>query len=74
MYCVYKHTSPNGKVYIGITGENPNKRWQNGKGYKPNKHFYSAIEMYGWENIKHEILYSGLSKSEACKIEVMIIK
>ena len=21
-YCVYKHTSPSGKVYIGLTGQN----------------------------------------------------
>ena len=29
-YCVYKHTSPSGKVYIGITRNDPIKRWQNG--------------------------------------------
>lgn len=29
MYCVYKHTSPNGKVYIGITKKKPNDRWEN---------------------------------------------
>jgi len=30
-YCVYKHTSPNGKMYIGMTGQNPEKRWGKGK-------------------------------------------
>lgn len=32
MYSVYKHTAPNGKVYIGITGKDPEKRWLNGGG------------------------------------------
>ena len=31
-YCVYKHTTPSGKIYIGITGQEPHKRFQNGKG------------------------------------------
>lgn len=33
MYIVYKHTTPCGKVYIGITSKTPSQRWQNGKGY-----------------------------------------
>ena len=44
---VYIHTSPNGKVYIGITSRDAEKRWNNGHNYKPNKHFYSAIQKYG---------------------------
>lgn len=56
MYTVYKHTAPNGKVYIGITGRKPEQRWENGNGCKRNKHFYSAIKKYGWDNIKHEII------------------
>lgn len=65
-YCVYKHTSPSGKVYIGQTSINPLDRWQNGKGYKKQA-FYNAIKKYGWENIKHEILYDNLTKEEATK-------
>lgn len=33
MRTVYKHTSPSGKVYIGITGREPKLRWDNGNGY-----------------------------------------
>ena len=33
-FIVYKHTSPNGKVYIGITKQNPKQRWGNGSGYR----------------------------------------
>lgn len=32
-WIVYKHTSPSGKVYIGITNQPANKRWKNGMGY-----------------------------------------
>lgn len=72
-YCVYKHTCPNGKVYIGITRQNPIKRWKGGSGYKENKHFYSAILKYGWVNIKHEILYDELNEEQACVKEVELI-
>lgn len=73
-YFVYKHTSPHGKVYIGVTSEiNPNKRWGGGSGYKYNKHFYSSIKKFGWDNFKHEILFSGISKDEAIKKEVELI-
>lgn len=64
-YIVYKHTTPNGKVYIGVTCRDPKVRWANGGGYKNNPHFWSAIQKYGWNNIKHEILIEGLSKEEA---------
>lgn len=70
MYTVYKHTTPSGKVYVGITKQKPEKRWANGNGYKNNEHFYRAILKYGWENIKHEILYEGLTKEQACYLEI----
>lgn len=73
MYCVYMHTVPNGKVYIGITSQEPSRRWRKGEGYKTNKAFYFAIQKYGWENINHEILYSGLSKEEACDKEKEVV-
>ena len=73
-YCVYKHTAPNGKVYIGITGRSPRERWRNGNGYYQNTHFKNAIEAYGWDNFQHEILFDGISKEEACEIEKYLIK
>lgn len=33
-YVVYKHTCPNGKVYIGITSQKPEHRWKKGKTFK----------------------------------------
>lgn len=73
MYTVYKHTAPNGKVYIGITGQKPEQRWKNGNGYKNNPHFYSAIRKYTWKNFKHEIVENGLTKQQACDLEIELI-
>lgn len=75
-YYVYKHTNKiNGKVYIGITKQIPEQRWgNNGINYKQSTRFYSAIEKYGWNNFSHEILYRCLSKEEACKIEIDLIR
>ena len=72
-YKVYMHTFPNNKRYIGITKQDINKRWSNGCHYK-NQFVFRAIEKYGWENIKHEILFDNLSKEEACKLEQKLIR
>lgn len=74
-YCVYKHTAPNGKVYIGITRRAPNIRWGlDGKRYKNNCHFYNAIQKYGWDNFDHEVLFEGLSAYQAGEKEKELIK
>ena len=72
-YSVYKHTFPNGKVYIGITCMDPQKRWNGGSGYRKQIKIYNAIQYYGWRNVKHEILYTGLSKAEAEAEEIRLI-
>lgn len=72
-YTVYLHTTPNGKHYVGITKQKPETRWDYGRGYR-GQLFYNAINKYGWENIKHDILDSGLSKEEAEKLEIRMIK
>lgn len=85
-FYVYKHVcklceDSNG-IYIGITGKkNPKDRWHStGSGYaKGQRKMYDAIQLYGpenWENPKvwlHEILYSGLTKSEAYAKEKELI-
>ena len=71
---VYKHTCPNGKVYIGITSTKPSTRWRNGNGYENNVLFYRAINKYGWRNIKHEVLIDGISRADACAIERILIR
>lgn len=83
-FCVYKHTSPSGKCYVGITCQNPIKRWGiNGGGYlhkdkKSDKYihpyFVHAILKYGWSNFTHEILYTELSETEAKAKEIELIQ
>ena len=74
-YCVYKHTNKhNGKVYIGITSQRPSKRWDCGRGYQKNKHFWNAIQKYGWYSFEHEILFSGLRSDEAFAKERELIQ
>lgn len=72
-YTVYKHTTPNKKIYIGITSMAIIRRWNNGHGYRCNKYFNRAILKYGWDNIKHEILFTNLSKEEAEQKEIELI-
>lgn len=69
-YYVYKHTFPNGKTYIGITSRpDPEDRWQYGYGYKSQRVMYRAIQKYGWDNIEHTILHSGVSEKSAKSLE-----
>lgn len=69
------HTTPAGKVYIGQTCcKDPNRRWRNGKGYTTCKLFYRSIEKYGWNNIEHKILHTGLTKEKADIMEKMYIQ
>ena len=73
-YFLYKHTSPNGKVYIGITCcKEAELRWYYGFGYRQNVAFYADIEKFGWDNIKHEILFKDLTPEEARKKEITLI-
>ena len=72
-YTVYKHTSPSGKVYIGITSKRPERRWNNGKGYSGNPYMSRAIAKYGWDQFTHDILAENLSKEDAEAMEVRLI-
>lgn len=54
---VYRHINKiNNKMYIGITSVSFKSRWRNGKGYNICPLFYKAINKYGWNNFKHEVL------------------
>ena len=70
-FCVYIHENKtNGKVYVGITSQNPNNRFrENGKGYfsgyKKQTLFQNAIQKYGWEGFNHIIVADGLTEERA---------
>lgn len=74
-YYVYCHTNKiNNKKYIGITIQNPERRWRaNGQGYK-GQSFYNAIKKYGWDAFIHEIIASELTEIEAKLLEQQLIE
>lgn len=72
-YTVYMHKFPDGKMYIGMTGQTLATRWKNGLGYKGSP-VGSAIEKCGWDNVQHYILFKGLDKDSARLVESYVIK
>lgn len=74
-YSVYVHENLlNGKIYVGLTAQNPNSRWGGGSHYAHNSHFSSEIEEYGWDNFSHEIVAENLTDEEAKELEARLIK
>lgn len=73
-FTVYVHTNRiNNKKYVGITTGKPEYRWyNNGTGYIKQKHFYSAIQKYGWENFDHQII-EVQSREEMIYLEKYLI-
>lgn len=73
-YYIYKHTAPNGKVYIGQTCQKPENRFgKDGYRYNGCTIFYNAIQKYGFDNFKHEIIFDKLTQEEANKKEIELI-
>ena len=68
------HTNKvNNKVYVGQTCKTPAHRWNNGKGYQHNSHFWNAINKYGWNNFEHIVFAENLSQEEASHMEKLLI-
>jgi GTP-binding protein EngB required for normal cell division len=64
-YYVYRHLCSDGRAYIGIT-TNPKRRWEaNGCNYYDHPVFKEAIDLFGWENIEHKIIFSCSDKYKA---------
>lgn len=74
-WSVYRHINLiNGKQYIGITSQEPERRWgSNGCKYQKS-YFRNAIDKYGWDNFYHEIIFSGLSEKDAKYLEKLLIQ
>ena len=66
-WTIYKHTSPSGKSYIGLTSKDPQIRWQNGTGYAPETQIRQAIYKYGWNAFSHTILETNIETVEKAK-------
>ena len=66
-YCIYMHTSPSNKNYIGLTS-NYIKRCEQHQ--NPNNQciaFAAAIKKYGWESFNHAIIIENISTLEEAK-------
>ena len=72
-YKIYKLTFPNGKSYIGMTGQDIKRRCRE-TSYKKQPIMADAIKQFGWGKIKIDILMDGLSKENAEKEEYNMIK
>ena len=74
-YTVYKHVGPTAKVYVGITKNTPQHRWGvDGSGYKGCPKFWNAIQKYGWDKFRHDIVATGLTYEEAAAMEIELIE
>lgn len=73
IYVLYRHTSPSGKSYIGITKDytERTKSHQRADGSAPK--FHNAVRKYGWDAFTHEILLEGLTQEEAGEMEILCI-
>lgn len=73
-WALYRHISPSGRIYIGITSKEVNRRWRYGTGYSNCILFQNAIDKYGWNNIIHEILFTNLTEERAKNLEKNLIR
>ena len=73
IYTIYLLTSPSGKKYCGYTSQSVLHRWDNGNGYKKCPALWPAIQKYGWENFKKEIIFQTDNQDLAFQKEIEII-
>ena len=72
-YSVYQHVTPDGMYYFGQTN-NIKRRWRNnGAEYKETA-LQPYIEKYGWDNIKHIVLFRDQTRKNALWIEDFLIE
>lgn len=69
---MYRHITPSGKSYVGVTTKSIKERIQGG--YEHNKFMKSAIEKYGWESIETEIISDHATPEEASLLETYYIE
>ena len=75
MYKVYRHYNKlTNKSYIGMTSQEPKKRWAYGWGYKKQPKMWNDIMETDWnKDWVHEILGKFTDRQEALNIEEMFI-
>lgn len=72
-YIVYQHVTPDGVYYFGTTKDIKYRWSRNGAFYKKTA-LEPYIDKYGWDNIKHQILFRDQTKDNALWIEDFLIQ
>ena len=72
-YNVYVFTFPDGKRYVGMTGQPLKNRWDCGNGYRNNQRLQNAISRTGFDSIQIEHFPYPLSRDSAERIETALI-
>ena len=72
-YYVYKHTSPSGKSYIGITNNLSVRDSSHKSGDNGCTAFNQAVKKYGWNAFTHEIIACCLSPQDALHLECLLV-
>ena len=72
-YTIYRLTDPEGKIYIGCTGQTVEERWRKGWHYNCKTRIFKAIREFGWENFEKKILCEKLTREGAEKLEKWFI-
>ena len=75
IYSVYAHKNlKNDKYYVGMTSQEPKRRWNNGKGYQRHPKMWKDIQESDWKtDWVHGILGKFTDKNEALKYEAFLI-
>lgn len=71
-YWVYTHRTPDNMYYVGVSQQQPSKRFSACEYVSCS--LYDYIEQYGWENIEHLIITDNLTKDQAKHWEERLIK
>jgi group I intron endonuclease len=74
IYCVYMHTSPVGKSYIGMTKDYKGRCIGHKYKNSPNTSFREAILEFGWDDFTHKIIEDKLDKNTAEELESFLIE
>ena len=72
-YVVYQHVTPDNMYYFGQTN-NIKRRWRNNGAEYKRTALQPYIEQYGWDNIKHIVLFKDQTKENALFIENFLIE
>ena len=72
-YSVYQHVTPDGLYYFGQTN-NIKRRWRNNGSLYKKTALQPYIEKFGWDNIKHIVLFKDQTRENALWIENFLIE